>query len=102
MLRKFLICVLFASASSAQCGEISTLDKAIDAAIYRPAGLFATVLGSAVFAATLPMTAIASAFPPHDSAFSFAEGLVVEPAEFTFTRALGAPVLKEATAPHVK
>ncbi|WKJ91187.1 hypothetical protein QZJ86_03405 [Methylomonas montana] len=60
-----------------------------DIVLYRPLGLIATVAGSAIFAATSPLTAFANISPPHD-AFEIAAGmLVVAPAKFTFDRPLG-------------
>lgn len=60
-----------------------------DILLYRPLGLVATIAGSAIFAATSPLTAFANISPPHD-AFEIAGGiLVVAPAKFTFDRPLG-------------
>lgn len=60
-----------------------------DIVLYRPLGLIATVAGTAVFAATSPLTAFANISPPHD-AFEIAAGmLILAPAKFTFDRPLG-------------
>lgn len=60
-----------------------------DIVLYRPVGLIATAIGSAVFVATSPLTALATISPPHD-AFDIAAGMmVVAPAKFTFDRPLG-------------
>lgn len=60
-----------------------------DIVLYRPLGLIATVAGTALFAATSPLTAFANISPPHN-AFDIAAGImVVAPAKFTFDRPLG-------------
>jgi hypothetical protein len=57
---------------------------AADLIIARPLGLAATVLGTAVFIVALPFSAISG------NVSDPARRLIVEPAEFTFTRPLGA------------
>jgi len=54
-----------------------------DGLILRPAGVLATLLGSAAFVVTLPFTI------PTKSVDKAAQKLVVEPARYTFTRPLG-------------
>ncbi|MDG4551168.1 MAG: hypothetical protein P9F19_17505 [Candidatus Contendobacter sp.] len=56
---------------------------AADLLIARPGGLVATVLGSAVFVVGLPFTLL------NGSTGQAAQKLVVEPAQYTFTRPLG-------------
>ncbi len=56
---------------------------AADLLIARPGGLVATVLGSAVFVVGLPFTLLSG------STGQAAQTLVVEPAQYTFTRPLG-------------
>ncbi|HOW62781.1 MAG TPA: hypothetical protein P5284_06065 [Candidatus Contendobacter sp.] len=56
---------------------------AADLLIARPGGLAATVLGAAVFVVGLPFTLI------NGSTGQAAQQLVVEPAQYTFTRPLG-------------
>ena len=56
---------------------------AVDILLARPMGLVATVLGSAIFVVGLPFTLI------NGSTDQAAQKLVVEPAEYTFTRPLG-------------
>jgi hypothetical protein len=56
---------------------------AADLLIARPGGLVATVLGSAVFVVGLPFTLL------NGSTGEAAQKLVVEPAQYTFTRPLG-------------
>ncbi len=57
--------------------------SAADLLIARPGGLAATVLGTAVFIVGLPFTLISG------STEQAAQKLVVEPAQYTFTRPLG-------------
>ena len=64
--------------------ETVTADAtAADLLIARPGGLAATVLGAAVFVVGLPFTLI------NGSTGQAAQQLVVEPAQYTFTRPLG-------------
>ena len=56
---------------------------AADLLIARPGGLVATVLGTAVFIVGLPFTLI------NGSTGQAAQQLVVQPAQYTFTRPLG-------------
>jgi hypothetical protein len=56
---------------------------AADLLIARPGGLAATVLGAAVFVVGLPFTLI------NGSTEQAAQQLVVQPAQYTFTRPLG-------------
>lgn len=58
-------------------------EAAADLLIARPGGLAATVLGTAVFIVGLPFTLISG------STEQAAQKLVVEPAQYTFTRPLG-------------
>jgi hypothetical protein len=54
-----------------------------DVIIARPAGIVATVLGSAVFIVALPFAALSRSVEP------VAQTLVVAPFQFTFTRPVG-------------
>jgi len=80
---------LTASLASAQDDDPSYLPPpsadatAADLLIARPGGLVATVLGAAVFVVGLPFTLI------NGSTGQAAQQLVVEPAQYTFTRPLG-------------
>jgi len=55
----------------------------------RPAGFVATILGSALYVALSPATAITSLQPPHDTFKTFADFIIVNPYKFTFTRPTG-------------
>ena len=64
-------------------GAPSAAAMAVDLLVARPLGLAATVVGSVVFVASLPFTALAG------NVGDPADKLVVEPAKFTFVRPLG-------------
>jgi hypothetical protein len=55
----------------------------VDAIFLRPAGFIGTVIGAVTFVVTLPFSA------PTHTVDNTAKKLVVEPAQFTFTRPLG-------------
>jgi hypothetical protein len=73
----------FASAAPALAQPEDPAVVAGDALIVRPLSFVATVLGSAVFVVSLPVAATS-----HSIGWT-ADSLVVAPAQFTFTRALG-------------
>ena len=81
------ICVLTIGLSGATYGseynDSGPLTVATDAVLIRPAGLVATVLGSAIFVVALPVAAISK------SVKKTADTLVAKPAKATFTRPLG-------------
>jgi hypothetical protein len=52
----------------------------------RPLGLIGTVIGSVVFAGTLPFSLFASIAPPHDVYQKAATAFVIAPANATFKR----------------
>jgi hypothetical protein len=58
-------------------------NMAVDAVIVRPVCFLATVVGSALFVVSLPVSAISKSVRPA------AHALVVRPAKVTFTRPLG-------------
>lgn len=68
--------------------SIDTLDIFLDIPL-RVAGLLQTLLGTTVFVGTAPITAVLSAFPPHDSLEKTAEYLIFQPARYTFERNIG-------------
>ncbi len=81
--------VLLAAACPVLADEAGTvsgdkgMDILVDAAVLRPLGIVATVLGAAVTVVTLPFSL------PTGSAGSAAHAMIVEPAEYTFNRPLG-------------
>jgi hypothetical protein len=84
---------LLAVTSVAQAGDAATTNNgdttpgagamAFDLAAGRPLGLGATILGTAIFIVGLPFEALSG------DVAGPARRLVVEPAQFTFTRKLG-------------
>jgi hypothetical protein len=80
------ICV--GSAQAQVTEEVDTAPSGVamaaDLLIVRPLGLVATVLGTGLFVLQLPLSLIQGE-PPNDAA----RKLVVEPAQFTFSRPLG-------------
>ena len=62
----------------------SAMAMAADLVLVRPLGLVATVVGTALFVVQLPLSVVMGE-PPADPA----RKLVVEPAQFTFSRPLG-------------
>ncbi|MGD0959270.1 MAG: hypothetical protein ABSB19_05625 [Methylomonas sp.] len=60
-----------------------------DITLYRPAGIVATIAGSAIFVSILPLTAIAAISPPNDAFDKTVNALVLTPFNYTFNRPLG-------------
>ena len=56
---------------------------------FRVIGMAGTIAGTAFFIGTSPLTALATAFPPHNAIQKSAETFVVEPARWTFQRPVG-------------
>ena len=88
-----LVAVLFLGATSlvhaaddsytARAEDVSAEAMIVDGLLLRPAGIVATVLGTAVFVVTLPFSI------PTRSVDKAAQKLVVDPARYTFVRPLG-------------
>lgn len=92
MANKIRICLLLliASINTAQARDQQPQAVyLVDIMIYRPLGLIATVVGSAVFVGISPLTALTSISPPHDAFEKTAQLLIVNPAKYTFDRPLG-------------
>ncbi len=60
-----------------------------DVIVYRPLGLVATIIGSALYVGLSPLTALASIPPPHDAFARVGDILVVAPAAYTLSEAAG-------------
>ena len=56
---------------------------------FRMIGMAGTIAGTVFFIGTSPLTALATAFPPHNAIQKSAETFVVEPARWTFQRPVG-------------
>jgi hypothetical protein len=67
----------------AEDGATVAAEMVADVIIARPAGIVATVLGTAVFIVALPFAAISGSVEP------VAKTLVADPFKFTFTRPVG-------------
>jgi hypothetical protein len=81
-----VLCVCAASlcnVNTTYASEDKSLDAVADVAIVRPGCLIATVAGSAVFVAVLPIAVISR------SVKKTANTLVIHPAKATFTRPIG-------------
>lgn len=80
---------LLVASPLAVAGESNRTDDAsfgtmvVDAAIARPLGLGATIVGSALWVVTLPFSALGG------NVGEAAQELVMKPARYTFTRPLG-------------
>lgn len=61
----------------------------LDVLVYRPLGVAVTVLGTSLFIAMSPLTALASIPEPHDAFEKTSRVLVLTPATDTFVRPLG-------------
>ena len=71
------------AADSARYDDASFGTMVVDAAVARPLGLGATVVGTAAWIVTLPFSALGG------NVRAAAQKLIVEPARFTFVRPLG-------------
>lgn len=74
---------LASAADSARYDDASFGTMVVDAAVARPLGLGATVVGTAAWIVTLPFSALGG------NVRAAAQKLIVEPARFTFVRPLG-------------
>ncbi len=63
--------------------DVTSGEVAVDLLLQRPVGLVATALGTAIFLVGLPLTLA------NGSTEQAAHQLIVEPAQYTFTRPLG-------------
>ena len=71
------------SSYTARSEDVSAEVMIVDGLLLRPAGIVATVLGTAVFVVTLPFSI------PTRSVDKAAQKLIVDPARYTFVRPLG-------------
>lgn len=61
----------------------------LDVLLYRPLGVVATLVGTAVFIGLTPLTALASIPEPHDAFEKTSAILILGPGTYTFVRPLG-------------
>jgi hypothetical protein len=89
-IKQLLLSITLLFSSSAYCqNDITISDYVTDALVYRPAGLFGTVISSSVFLITLPMTGVATLFPPHDAIEDAVDDFILKPVNYTFNREFG-------------
>lgn len=60
-----------------------------DLLIYRPVGVAITAVGTALFVATSPFTALAQISPPHNAFEKMSDILIMAPGKYTFSRSAG-------------
>src|SRR5574341_750177 len=68
---------------TARGGDVSAEAILVDGLVLKPAGVLATLVGSAAFVVTLPFSV------PTRSVDKAAQKLIVDPARYTFIRPLG-------------
>jgi hypothetical protein len=83
------ITLLFSNMASAETQAIDGYDVLADVAVVRPLSFVGMVVGTAVFVALLPGTALATIPAPHKAFELMADTLVVNPAKYTFARPAG-------------
>lgn len=81
--------LLVIAAINVRAEEMRTDAFLVDVILARPAGLMATIFGSALFVAISPLTAFATIPPPHNAFDIAANKLILTPADFTFNRPVG-------------
>jgi hypothetical protein len=69
--------------------DITGQDVVLETLILRPLGVVGTIIGTAFFIGTSPLTALASIAPPHNAFEESARVLVVAPFDYTFIRPFG-------------
>ncbi len=74
---------LATAADSTRYDDPSFSSMAVDAAVARPLGLGATVVGTVLWVVTLPFSALGG------NVGTAAQELIIKPARYTFTRPLG-------------
>lgn len=78
-----------AQADDPKVPEYNAQDVVIETLILRPLGLVGTIVGSAFFIGTSPLTALVSIAPPHDAFEKAADIYVMTPFNYTFARPFG-------------
>jgi len=83
------IALLFSNMASAEPQAIDGYDVLADVGVVRPVSFVCMMLGTAVFVALSPATALATIPAPHKAFQLMADTLIVEPAKYTFSRPAG-------------
>lgn len=68
--------------------ETTGLDTVLDIPL-RVGGFITTIIGTALFVGTSPITGLMTAIPPHNAIEKAAEFLIVRPGNYTFVRPTG-------------
>ncbi|WP_262965322.1 hypothetical protein [Methylobacter psychrophilus] len=88
----YILLSVISGSAIAQQQSIGKVDRGfilLDVLLYRPVGVVATVIGSAVFVGVSPLIGLASIPEPHDAFAKMTEILVLAPAAYTFVRPIG-------------
>lgn len=91
-IRFFILLSVVLTGPVAQAQPVEASDPGfvlLDVLLYRPLGLAATAVGTAVFIGISPLTALASIPKPHDAFIKTGNILVLAPGAYTFVRPLG-------------
>lgn len=81
--------LLFSNMASAQTETIDGYEVVADIAVVRPLSFVGMVVGTAIFVALSPATALATIPAPHKAFQQMADTLIIDPAKFAFTRPAG-------------
>ncbi|MGH8614283.1 MAG: hypothetical protein ACREYF_20210 [Gammaproteobacteria bacterium] len=73
----------------AQASDYNAYDTAAEILVLRPLALVGTIVGTAFFIGTSPLTGLASIAPPHDAFAQAADAFIVTPFNYTFKRPFG-------------
>ncbi|MGH8533108.1 MAG: hypothetical protein ACREV1_10400 [Gammaproteobacteria bacterium] len=76
-------------AENPRASNYDAQDVAVETVILRPIGLIGTIVGTALFVGTSPLTALASIAPQHDAFAKAADAFIVTPFNYTFVRSFG-------------
>lgn len=74
---------------TAQASDYNAYDTTAEILVLRPLGLVGTIVGTAFFIGTIPLTGLASIAPPHDAFAQAADAFIVTPFDYTFERRFG-------------
>jgi hypothetical protein len=84
-----VITLLFSNMASAEPQAVDGYDVLADVTVVRPLSFVGLVVGTAVFIAFLPGSALATIPAPHKAIGLMADTLIVKPAKYTFARPAG-------------
>jgi hypothetical protein len=84
-----VIAMFFSGMASAETQAIDGYDVLADVGVVRPLSFVGMIVGTAVFVALLPGTALATIPAPHKAFELMADTLIINPAKYTFARPAG-------------